>query len=66
MRREDWQPPYLRLEQAGELAHRAQALYLTLRNCRLCPRLCGVNRSKGEKGICQSSSRVKVAAPTRT
>jgi putative pyruvate formate lyase activating enzyme len=58
----DWQPAYLRLHQCGELAHRAQALYAILRNCRLCPRQCGVNRLKGELGICESSSRLKVAA----
>jgi hypothetical protein len=62
MCREDWQPAYIRLEQGGELAHRAAALYATLRRCRLCPRQCGVNRLKGEKGICESSSRVKVAS----
>jgi len=62
MRCEDWQPAYLELEQSGELAHRAAALYGILRNCRLCPRQCGVNRLKGERGICESSSRVKVAA----
>jgi len=62
MRREEWQPAYIRLEQGGELAYRAAALYAILRNCRLCPRQCGVNRLKGELGVCESSSRVKVAA----
>jgi putative pyruvate formate lyase activating enzyme len=62
MLRKEWQPAYVRLEQGGELAYRAAALYAILRNCRLCPRQCGVNRLKGELGICESSSRVKVAA----
>ena len=62
MHNANFQPAYLRLEQNGELARRAQILYLLLRKCRLCPRQCGVNRLKGEMGVCESSSRVKVAA----
>jgi hypothetical protein len=31
MRREVWQPAYIRLDQGGELAHRAAALYAILR-----------------------------------
>jgi putative pyruvate formate lyase activating enzyme len=58
--RKDWEPAYLRLERSGELAERARALYSIYRSCRLCPRRCGVNRLKGEKGVCQGTSRVKV------
>lgn len=32
-----------------------------LRNCRLCPRNCGVNRLEGKLGFCKSGNRVKVA-----
>jgi putative pyruvate formate lyase activating enzyme len=60
MRRKDFQPAYLRLEETGELARRAQELYSIYRSCRLCPRQCGVNRAKGEKGVCSSTSRAKV------
>jgi len=62
MRRKDFEPAYLRLERSGELARRARALWEIYRSCRLCPRQCGVNRLKGEKGVCQSTSRVKVAS----
>ncbi len=60
MQRKDFEPAYLRLERTGELAKRAQELYSIYRACRLCPRACGVNRLKGEKGVCSSTSRAKV------
>jgi len=62
MRRQDWQPAYIQLERRGELARRAQTLRSLLPRCRLYPRQCSATHSKGEQGICQSSSRVKVAA----
>jgi putative pyruvate formate lyase activating enzyme len=62
MCRQDWQPAYIQLERRGELAQRAEALHSILRSCHLCPRHCCANRLKGEQGICQSPSRVKVAA----
>jgi len=62
MLRKDFQPAYLKLERTGELAERARALWAIYKSCRLCPRQCGVNRLKGEKGVCQASSRVKVAS----
>ena len=60
MRRKDFEPAYLRLERTGELAERARALWDIYKSCRLCPRQCGVNRLKGEKGVCGATSRVKV------
>ncbi len=62
MRRKDFEPAYLRLERTGELAERARALWAIYKSCRLCPRQCGVNRLKGEKGVCQATSRVKVSS----
>jgi putative pyruvate formate lyase activating enzyme len=47
-----FEPAYVGLERSGELARRARALYLSYRNCRLCPRECCVNRLRGEKGVC--------------
>ena len=32
-----------------------------LRNCHLCPRMCGVNRLEGEKGFCNCGAGVEVA-----
>lgn len=60
MPRKDFEPAYLRLERSGELARRARELFSIYRACRLCPRQCGVNRLKGEKGVCSSTSRAKV------
>jgi putative pyruvate formate lyase activating enzyme len=58
--RKAFEPAYLRLERSGELAGRASALYSIYRSCRLCPRQCGVDRTKGEKGVCSSTDRAKV------
>lgn len=60
MPRKDFEAGYLRLERTGELAKRARELYSIFRSCRLCPRQCGVNRLKGETGVCSSTSRAKV------
>ncbi len=59
-RRKDFEPAYLKLERSGELARRAQELRAIYRSCRLCPRRCGVDRLKGQKGVCSSTSRAKV------
>ncbi|MGC8795351.1 MAG: radical SAM protein, partial [Bryobacteraceae bacterium] len=50
MLRKDFEPAYLKLERSGELARRARTLWEIYKSCRLCPRQCGVNRLKGEKG----------------
>ncbi len=44
----------------AELQERAAALRALASPCRLCPRQCGVNRLKGETGVCRSTSRAKV------
>ncbi|MEK6678795.1 MAG: radical SAM protein, partial [Nitrospirota bacterium] len=45
---------YLRLLQTGELHSRAEAADKLLKNCALCPRECGVDRTKDELGFCRS------------
>lgn len=45
-------PSYTSLLNTGELARRAAAAHAAMRECRLCPRDCGVNRLKEEKGFC--------------
>ncbi len=60
--RPGFEPGYLRLERSGELEKRTKELKEIYRNCRLCPRRCGVNRLKGETGVCRSTARVKVAS----
>jgi putative pyruvate formate lyase activating enzyme len=55
-------PSYLNLEEDGTLSQRVKDLYSIFENCRLCPRDCRVDRTKGEKGKCQSTSKVKVSS----
>ena len=49
-----WIPAYERLEIEGKLAQRIKQAYAIFENCQLCPRKCGVNRQKGEKGFCRA------------
>lgn len=58
--RKGWSPAYIASERSGELARREQALKAIYSECRLCPRRCGVNRTKGEWGVCRSIDRAKV------
>ncbi len=51
---EEWLPAYAKLEQEGKLAQRVEQAYSIFEQCRLCPRQCGVNRQKGEKGFCRA------------
>ncbi|MFH1238589.1 MAG: hypothetical protein V1653_00590 [bacterium] len=46
------QPSYLKLYRTGELKNRIKAAYALLEKCSLCPRKCGVNRLKDERGVC--------------
>ncbi|MDP8218029.1 MAG: radical SAM protein [Candidatus Theseobacter exili] len=45
---------YKVLSNSGILEQRANTAYDLLRECILCPRKCGVNRLKGEKGYCEA------------
>ena len=56
-REEQWRPAYEKLEEEGKLAQRVKQAYDIFDNCQLCPRKCGVNRKKGEKGFCQAPLR---------
>ncbi len=56
----DWRPAYLRLEEDGRFAERVEQAYDTLASCRLCPRECGVDRLRGEIGVCRSPEQVVV------
>lgn len=58
----DYQPNYLKLHQTGELKRRGELLWAMMKNCRLCPRNCQVNRLKGEKGVCRADSKLKIAS----
>ncbi len=51
---EQWRPAYQKLEEKGKLAQRIEQAYAIFEHCQLCPRKCGVNRKKGEKGFCRA------------
>ncbi len=54
---EQWRPAYEKLEAEGKLAERVKQAYAIFEHCQLCPRKCGVNRKKGEKGFCRAPLR---------
>jgi putative pyruvate formate lyase activating enzyme len=56
-----FEPPYVKLHQAGELRRRGEALFDMMKECRLCPRECGVDRVDGEEGFCGATARLRVA-----
>jgi putative pyruvate formate lyase activating enzyme len=45
---------YLATYEAGLLADRLERAFALLEACTLCPRKCGVNRLRGEKGFCRA------------
>ena len=49
-----WIPAYETLDREGKLAQRVKQAYALFENCQLCPRKCGVNRQKGERGFCRA------------
>jgi putative pyruvate formate lyase activating enzyme len=59
---ERWRPAYEKLEEEGKLAQRVQQAYAIFEHCQLCPRRCGVNREKGEKGFCRAPLRPVIFA----
>jgi putative pyruvate formate lyase activating enzyme len=50
---EGWLPAYAKLEEEGKLAQKIKEANDIFEDCHLCPRQCGVNRKKGEKGFCR-------------
>lgn len=57
---DNWQPAYQQLAASGELTLRAEEAAAVFRKCRLCPRQCGVDRSKGERGFCRAPAEAVV------
>ncbi len=56
------EPSYLELHRSGELRERIKLAYSMLRECRLCPRECGVDRLRGERGFCRAGAEPTVAS----
>ena len=55
---EPWIPAYEKFEKEGKLAQRIKQAYALFEDCQLCPRRCGVNRKKGERGFCRAPMKV--------
>ena len=55
-------PSYIHLFEKGELNQRIQALKEFLKECRLCPRECRVNRLNGEVGYCKAPSELMISS----
>jgi len=59
----DWRPSYLGLHASGELEARARrALALLEDRCRVCPRLCKVDRLSDQAGLCRVGRHAVVAS----
>ncbi len=59
---DNFRPGYLKLWKENQLTTLMESAYRELENCRLCPHECGVNRRKGEKGVCQTGEKARVAS----
>jgi len=57
-----YHPAYLKLLESGELENRVNDAKLHLDVCDVCPLLCGVNRTAGELGICETGEKVQVSS----
>lgn len=60
--REVFRPAYLDLYEKGTLADRAARAQAVLKNCRLCPRECQVDRTADEKGYCRTGAMAVVSS----
>lgn len=58
----DFEPAYLALHRTGELKKRGQELWALMEGCELCPRQCGAERLKGERGFCGANSQLEIAS----
>lgn len=61
-RSSDFEPGYLALHRTGELKKRGDELWKRMKPCKLCPRMCGVDRMAGAKGFCQAGSELVISS----
>ena len=57
-----YQPAYISLYEKGELKKRVDALREILKECRLCPRECKVNRLEGKRGYCRARADLVISS----
>lgn len=58
----NFEPGYLSLHRSGELKRRGEQLWAMMESCELCPRMCRVNKLKGERGFCNANSRLEISS----
>ena len=56
------EPGYIATFRSGELEARLQGLVERLASCTLCPRRCGVNRLKDERGFCRTGRKAVLSS----
>jgi putative pyruvate formate lyase activating enzyme len=59
---EDWEPAYLATHRRGELGARVRAALAELRDCRACPRNCGIDRLANETRVCNTGRHAIVSS----
>lgn len=59
---EIFKPSYIELLESGKLEKRVYELKELYEKCEVCPRKCGVNRLKNEKGVCKTGLNAMVAS----
>lgn len=56
------EPGYFKLQQEGNLKQCAQKLFARMKECDLCPHACGVDRTVGETGVCNTGTEAMIAS----
>ena len=59
---DNFEPAYIKLHQSGELRERGERLWQMMEKCELCPRMCGVNKIKGERGFCGANAQLEISS----
>ncbi len=57
-----YSPVYIKTYNDGLLRKKIKLAFNLLENCNLCPRKCGVNRLRNEKGICKTGKKAMVSS----
>jgi len=60
--RKDFVPAYVAAFEQGVLQAKVKTALELLRECRLCPRDCGVNRAENQVGVCRSGRLARVSS----
>jgi putative pyruvate formate lyase activating enzyme len=61
-KQKDSTPLYITAFKTGALDKKAEQARRILKNCRLCPRECGIDRTAGEKGVCRTEEKAVVSS----